>query len=661
MENVVVFQKLKRLFHNVPFLFFVLAGLIQYREIIFFSKKIGWDTLDALFPQFLFVVDSFKSSTLPFYNPYTLGGFSFSQNFFSVFLLNPLDIALAIFAIKISPLYVFHMQFPIFGILSGYWFYNFLKRNNQDFFLSILGGITYSSGILFPLVGQASFFYSFVLFAFLVGPFFDLINSRKFFQSFVGVLFLATLLLKAYFFFIPFLMIGAFFLLVKEDKTLLKIATLAMGAGALIYLLITYPVLVNLKSSTADLNGSFASPEPRLRSLVPEKIYFYSSIRNVLGDIVDSRLVDGSAWTKGFNLSIFFLFLYQFFIFLKDTDRKKEKGIILFILLFSMFVARGSFNSLHKAMPFIGSFRWAFSYVHFSQICYLLMIFYFPLRFEKLSLKDKKIISGIFLLFFTWIFIQAADKSAVLAALPICLILILNHTREKYILQFCLLVTSIYLFLPIESNRFDGKTEYEKVKSRKLDLLITSNARDVGEAGEYKFEDRGWIYDKKPTLNGYNNSIHPIFWYLKSHHEASEFFVSLCGDTTKLYKKRSDYSKNDNQYLIELSDDLITTIKESRCQESISDLNFGIDQVSFISSGKEVLLLQDMTGFNLQNQNLVEKRLIGGMRLVKSEPNEKLVFNFEKKHFIKSSIFICATFISSIFLLLMNINRRKYN
>jgi len=90
-----------------PMVFFLVASAVQYRKIIFEGKKIGWDTLDAIFPHFLYMVDCFKNGTFPYYNPLIMGGFSFGENYFTAFLLNPLDVFIAMLATVISPLYIF--------------------------------------------------------------------------------------------------------------------------------------------------------------------------------------------------------------------------------------------------------------------------------------------------------------------------------------------------------------------------------------------------------------------------------------------------------------------------------------------------------------------------------------------------------------------------
>jgi hypothetical protein len=648
-------DKLRNIIEKWPILFFAIASLIQYRKILFFSKKIGWDTLDAIFPHFLYMVDCFKQFSFPYYNPLTVGGFSFGQNFFTAFLLNPIDVFLALIGTLVSPLYIFQLAFPIFATLSGFWFYQFLKKINNDEWLSLLGGLAYLSGILFPLAGQSPFFFSFVLFPFLLSPFSNLVQSRKSLNILCAIVLLVTFLLKTYFFFIPFLMAGAFLLLLPQQKNNIKVFIFSLVVASFLYLIMTYPILIYLKQSLVDLNGSFISPEPRLRSLSPEKIFFSYSLSSVIGDLIDARLIPGSAWTNGFNLSILFLFIIQFFSLSLNRSNLTKRLMILGIMLFSMCMSYGYFYNLHKSLPVIGSFRWGFSYSHFAQICYLLLICFVGIDVKNIKSKVKYIMSSVFLLSFGWIIYQSQNIKPLVLIIPVLMLIYFFHKKEKYFLGMVIVFTFAYLGKNYNFNEVDGKTEYRDISHRSVLVNITDNKRDVGQPGDYLFEDRSWLYKKNPTLNGYNNSIHPIFWYLKSKPEVVSIVIPICHENVILLKKREAYPINDNEYLEAYRNDLLSYIEKSKCTEAITNLSFNINQLKFTAVTSKSIIIQNLDGFELENNSKIEQVLPGGLRIVESKINEQVVYKYKKSHVLINQVFLAISFLLSAFVLIFHL------
>jgi len=375
MKNMMILR-LRNFLEKSPLGFFALTALLQYREILFLNKKIGWDTLDAIFPHFLFMVDAFKNFSLPYYNPLIQGGFSFGENFFTAFLINPIDIVLALFSTFLPPLFVFQLQFPILAALSGYWVYRFFYKMNNDQLYALLGGFCYFSSMLFPVAGQLPFFYAFVLLAFLLGALNEYLETESLFKIVVLLVIFTSLLVKTYYFFIPFFLTIGFVISVKYYRMPLLKMLMVYGLVSLTYIFMTFPILFYLKSSMSDLYGTFLSPEPRLRSLVPEEVFYHGTFRGVIADVVDNRILRGGGFTRGFNIGLVLLFIIQFWFLLTRKKRIWEKFLFLSLMILSMFFANGNLSKVHSLIPLIKTFRWGFSYVHFSQIFFLFLIFF---------------------------------------------------------------------------------------------------------------------------------------------------------------------------------------------------------------------------------------------------------------------------------------------
>lgn len=660
MKNL-MFNKIRYLFEKHPLLFFGLAAVVQYREILFFNKKIGWDTLDAIFPHFLFMVDAFKSWTLPYYNPLIQGGFSFGENFFTAFLLNPIDILLAIVSTVLPPLFVFQLQFPVFAAFSGYWFFKFLYKINNEKTYAMLGGFCYFSSMLFPVAGQSPFFYAFVLLAFLLFPFPRLIERKGLLVTLVALVVLITLIIKAYYFFIPFFLVIGFVVNWHYYKLSFWKIFLLFAIASLVYLAITFPVFLYLKASLSDLNGSFVSPEPRLRSLVPEEVFYHSSITNVIADIIDNRILRGGGFTRGFNVGLVFLFFIQMFLFLKKREKVKEKSLFLILILLSMYCAKGSFSSIHNMIPLIKSFRWGFSYVHFSQIFFLFFVFFYPIRLENLTKNDKVVAAISFALFFGWIVLNAENLKYLVMILPVVWLLFIFLKKSKWLISSLFLLCIAFMFKGVDFNKIPDRGERQQISDRKIELKLYENYRDPGAQGDYQWESREWLYSKKPSLNGYNNSIHPIFWYLKSFPETTQIVIPLCSQEEIRIKSRSEYSKNDNKYLEEYRHDLINIIRNSKCSNQIERIYFTMSQLNFQTKSNTTLVLQNMNPFSLVTSNQIKERILpGGIRLISGPKDVTLAYEFPKKIWTKNIIFnlLCFLILAS-YLLKIAFNRLR--
>lgn len=625
---------MKNFLSKNPSIIFIVASLVQYREILFANKMIGWDSLDAIFPHFLYMVDAFKNFSLPYYNPLIQGGFSFGENFFTAFLLNPIDIFLALISTVLSPLFIFQLQFPILAALSGYWIYRFFLRINNDQAYSILGGLCYSTGMLFPVAGQLPFFYAFVFLAFMIFPFPILAETKKKLSLAASLVFAVSFLIKSYYFFIPFFMLLSFFGLIKFYKMSPKKLVLLLGIVSLSYIVITFPILFYLKTSLSDLLGSFVSPEPRLRSLVPEQVFYNSSIISVMGDIIDNKIITGGAWTKGFNIGLVFLFFVQFSLLVTQKEKAKEKSALLFFMVFTMFVARGSFNSLHNALPLIKSFRWAFSYVYFSQIFYLLFIFLYPIKWEQVSKNQTKVVSIVTIVLSALMFWKTSNPKA-LYQIVIVLWLIYSFIKKpEWVIFGVWALTLYYTTKSFHFNNVPAHLEKPLVKNRELILQLNQNERLPSKFGDYVWHDRTWLYTKKPTMDGYNNSVHPIFWYLKGHEITKNIVIPLCMNGEYVIKDRKSYPENDNKYLEAYRDDLLQMVEKNKCLQTITTIDFKMDSLRFKTQSNHTLVLQNMSSFKLNSRGL-EKNLPGGIRLISAPIGTEITFDFNKSLWVK--------------------------
>lgn len=654
-------EREKRLFNSYPFLFFSLLGIIQYHKALFRGKAIGWDSMDALYPTFLYFVDCVKNFEFPFYNPFTLGGIPIGYNFFSSFMLNPIDFLLVLIASVVSPLYIFLLQFPLFAILSGYWIFKYLRQINGELALSYIGGIAYFAYIMFPLAGQSPFFYSFVLFAFLLSPFKTLITSENKVQIALACVVLIALLMKAYFFFIPFFMLAAFVILAKDKSISFKTLFFTLAISCVVYFALAYPVLSYLKNSLADLSGDFISPEPRLRSLLPEEVLYSSSVLNVLGALIDSFYMGVEGWTKGFNIAIFFLFLVQLFMSIKTKSLRPMDFALFFLMVFFIFMSTGHLSFLHDRLPLLRSFRWGFSYIHLSQICYLFFICSRPNFIKAMTSWDRITVSMVLLILFgglVWLNFSVLTIKLVLPLILLVLVLIL---LPRYFFSLVMLITIIYIAIFARRISFVGGNpiaEYELTNGRVQKVVITENKRNIGEAGDYLFNDRTWLYRKEPSLNGYNNTIHPIYWYLKGRKTAESFVVSIC-DPKIFDLGHREFGEKDNVYLENLTSDIVQNIRAYRCKENIQSFQATPQSLSFTTVSKYTLVLQNLDFFGSDEKIIREKRLPGGMRILEASPGSQIDLEYQKRSILKHLLYLFACLVVFV-LVAFSVARQRF-
>ncbi|HXH73870.1 MAG TPA: hypothetical protein VNJ08_02825 [Bacteriovoracaceae bacterium] len=639
---------LKKYLPHYPVIFLSLMGLLQYSKVLFKGRSVGWDTVDAFFPPHLFFVDCFKKFIFPFYNPFSMGGVSIGHNYITAFMLNPIDILLSLFGTVISPLYMFQVQFPIFSIFSGYWIFCYLKSVNvENILLSLIGGLAYFAAIMYPLAGQAQFFYSFTLLAFLLSPFRDLsVSNNKIYNAF-GIMALVSIMLKAYFFFIPFFFLGAFCLMAFDKSLPIKKVIFIFACVSVTYLVLTLPILNYFKSSMADLYGNFISPEPRLRSLVPEKIMYSPSFMSVLGDIIDRYYIPGGAWTRGFNISFVFLFFTQLYLFLTSGGKRVRDFALLFLMVFFIFMAKGAFATLHENLPVLSSFRWGSSYVYFSQICYLFFICSRPFDYSRLKWLHGLCISvGLTILYLALARIQPAVLSFSLIS-PIILLISVLIFRPRFLLTVVIIFTVIYALIHAKTISLVNRNpigEYDLTNQRNQKISIEKNERDIGVPGDYLFNERSWLYRKIPSMNGYNSATHPIFWYLKARPESGKIVIPICNEAFFNFGERGTYDPNDNKYMDKLRDDIITGIQKYRCSEEIVNFHATPDEIQFMPVGPYTLILQNVEHFKTISETKKERNFPGGIRIIESEPGKMVQLSYKKSSVAANLVFLIISF-----------------
>jgi hypothetical protein len=638
-------------FFKRPILVLGIVVVLQYAQIIL-GKSIGWDTTAAIYPYFLFIVDCFKNLVYPYYNPFVLGGFSLPDNFFTAFMFNPLDFFLALLGCVLPPFHVFQLQFPVFAFLSGRWVYDYFKIRNDNELLCLLGGMIFSTAIMFPLRGQGPFFFSFVLLAFLLSPY-NRMMSSEITQKFLALLALLTLMMKSYFFFVPFVLLIAALAIFTERKQQKKILLGGLVISAISYAVLTFPILTQLKMSLTDLNGNFISPEPRLRSLVPEKVLYSPSLLSAIADVFDANYLSGGAWTKGVGISVLLLFLCQLYFFLKFGLERRRFIFLLFVMAFSILTAHGTLRLLHENIPILSSFRWAFSYIHFAQMAYIAILCSRDIDVAEIDRPIRIKIAVIMgLITSVAAFINFSGKSLALIGIT-ALILFVFIKAPRYVLPVLLLSVSGNALQAGKRLHFDfGSTSEEgkKAATRSLDIEIIENKRAQGDLGNYEFDDRSWLYEKIPTLEGYNNSIHPIFWYLKGHESTKNFVIPLCEKTPNDWWQKTTYHENDNVYLEEISGLILRTIQDKQCPEAISEFYLSTEDLKFRATSAHSLVLQNVTAFDVTTPIISETYLPGGMRIIGTKPGEMVELKYQKERATPSQAFVLLGLLAFLFL-----------
>lgn len=643
-----------------PYTFFFFCILIQYSPIIFAKKIVGWDSLDAYFPGFLFLVDSINELTFPSYIPFLLGGISFAENFFYGLVLNPIDIGMALIATKISPLFIFQLQFPVFAFLSVCWVYNFLLKFNNNSTHSVLGAMTYLISTLNSLHGQSSFFYSFVLLAFLLDPFYNLIKKKNIIHFIFSTVILISILIKSYFFFIPFMVLFSFLAHMyykNRQKFFFEFKFLfSCFLAVLVYYFLFKAINSDYIQSTSDLLGDFRSPDPRLRSLIPEKMY-YSSLKQIIADMVDSHILVGASWSM--NSILFILpFFAQITIMFKTKDQWLSKLLILIAMILSLLAAGGIFANIHKSIPFINSVRWGFAYTHFAQLFYFAFIFLYSISLEDMSsaLREK---IGIFWLIIYFAFVTYSFKLGKSEELKFSLFTLFTvyffvFKKELFYRSFMLVL--VFFSFRLIKDFDNGKDEYQSLSKRYLGTNVTYNFRDVSNTSDYDPLNRNWLYNRIPSLDGYNNTIHPIFRYLKGVSEAGRIVIPLCPKKPLILKERSDYPNNDNEYLKALKKDIIDLIKRNKCKKIIDDFELTQKKLIFTGVSEATLILQNLRPFVLEKRvSALVKNMPGGLKLISHKKNEQIIFNFDINRVFDFKIFNIISFVIIILYLSLNL------
>lgn len=645
-----LFEKIEKKIRYNKYFILALFSIFQYRHVIFGEKLIGWDSLDAIFPNFLYIVDCLKNLKFPYYNPFTQGGYSLTNNFFTVYLFNPFDLFMAVCAQAFNPLYVFQLQFPVVSIASGWMIYRYMERKNRDFGPSMLAAISFPAFVMYPLAGQLPFFYAFFMFSYLISLHEEIIKLHPRIGIVFASIVLMFLLVKSYFFFIPFFITLSLTQLLpgrsKGEKAMIITSLLAASVG---YFIINYPVYIMLKSGALDLNGSFVSPEPRLRSLVPMGVSYATSPWVSVADIVDNRNWERGAWTEGFN----YLFLYAYFVcmfrvFSRENRKNWGKGVLsvicvaLFILL-----ASGKLKSIHSYIPLVSGSRWGFSYVHFAQIFFLDIVCWKGFEINRIKKVERLVITIFVILVALNTSNFSFNLSSVVTLIIILLSIIVFNFKSLYFTSFIFLITIGYIFRVVPFNTIDKKNEYREVNERNHSVLITKNEREVGSIGEYKYQDRQWIYKKEMTLNGYNNSIHPSFWYMKGREDFKKIVIPLC--TLPHFKKRKSYPVSDNLYLESWRDDLVKIIQNNNCDSKINKISVDSESFKYISSSRYNLILQNLSGFRSEHSYGI-KFLSGSIALVEGQPFKEVILVYSS---LSSKITMLVVVMSFIFLIIL--------
>jgi hypothetical protein len=312
---------------------------------------------------------------------------------------------------------------------------------------------------------------------------------------------------------------------------------------------------------------------------------------------------------------------------LRFPKNLKQKVFLGAIVVF-IFMAQGTLGFLHKMLPLVGSARWAFSYVYFAQIFVLFYVCSKTMDVEQLGLRYRMKLGALLSIGYLVILATKPQFRVPFDLLIFTgLILMLLMLPKKLTFTTLVLTTfhAVDLQRTVKNVGEDEVSDYLKTEQRHRPVNITINSRATGKTGHYDYRDRNWIYKKVPSMNGYNNSVHPIFWYLKGTPLGERFVIPLCGDGPVILGERGSYPENDNAYLEGLRDRLLEVVSNSRCGEDVTQFQFGPSEMRFTPVSELTLIVQNMSSF----ESVGAQRLPGGMLLMKTQIGKEVRIKFK--------------------------------
>lgn len=545
---------------NLRFLLIAtLTWLLCFIKSIIGKTYTSWDTHDIGFVNFLYFSDSLRSGSFPLWNHFIQSG-TFFPSLNNIGLFSPFQLIFVALSWLISPVYAYELMIQMVVLTGAVGSYLLCRSYTSDRLIALFGAIAFAVAVLVPIVGQIAFVVSLSSLPWLVFACIKITSTRgsSLLYLILGVLG-AFYLVSGYIWMnLVNLIIVAIFSLgllvhkyARAQGQYRKMVTRSLvnlliffGSMIFLYACLVLPGYLSMSFNYSLFNGDYATPEPRLRSLMALQHYSYSSIYKVLVGTVDPRIVMNNGswmaempmwfWGGGWVLVILFL----------GTSTRKFLAMQLFwlgLLTVALLYSAGDDNflgKLVKATPILNANRWWYIGVAYAMASLVFLTIprlmalkeragqpqqIFSLPVHELQVLLVGALSACLLYYF-----KSPPLQFVLVGVIVALLLLLNRTRNHALWQNLLSILIGINVLAIASMPYaipshtpdliaSGAGGYsQQIREREKNVDITKNFRTVGKGDIYIFNDQQWLLRKIPFTHGYNNLGNPFVWYVKN-------------------------------------------------------------------------------------------------------------------------------------------------
>jgi len=509
------------------------------------ARFTGWDARDLALANFTYFSDCLKSGIIPLWNPFVLGG-DYFFNLNNAFLFNPLTAPFEMLAWLINPALVFEW-FIFFGCLlaaAGTYRAALLARCRP--WIAAWSGCAYALLLCVPILGQPSFLYSLAAYPWLFWTILSTREETSGFRLFTRFLWAGLIMANGY----PWLNLcgvfgGALYYAsharrLRPDSRLTEQARVVLIAGtamAATWVVLLLPGWLNLRGNYAMLADSFASMEPRLRSLaVRPEPGILSVITGMDGAMVRRELarfclaladpqggpVKYILWSDGVGITLFSLLAF-------GALREKwlsRHWFFLAVMAASVIYSSGLAWPYVSRIPILSANRWIRLGIYFAAASAIAIAAQdLARRPEKSSLKAWKcaavaaVIVGFGAVLISqerWTSLFAYAASLCAAALALFPGFGPRAARLGLLLSLSLIVARAWIVHGATPSNNLANAVSPMFKARVTAPVYDGTKRKTGASEIYEYDDLSWVVRKEPISHGYDNQSDPLYWFVKN-------------------------------------------------------------------------------------------------------------------------------------------------
>lgn len=541
------------IFHRIDL--YVVLGMTF---LVFFGQNLlgiqytGWDTHDLGFTSFLYFNDALQSGQIPLWNPFIQGG-TFHASLFNVGNYTPFQWIFFFLSQYISPLYAYELMIQSVTLIGLAGFYFWLKSRSDNVPISIFGAHAFFLSVLMPLVGQIMF-----LFSLSALPWMLLVcekamrheeKKNQWALHLTWGILIASFMASGY----PWMNVMNFAIAVSyvfslyitngfkrcNDVRVVAGNLLIFFTGAVVVLVCYYgPGYYALKFYYHIFNGDYASHEPRLRSLSPNKWGFsYRNISEAIVSTIDPRILRNNAesisklplWSWGVGWVVVLILANQN-ISLKFL---RQNIYWLVVLLFFLLYSSGTLAELVPYLPIFNANRW---WVLGQVYVFMSLIVLATNGLIQVKDSDRRTRGLGRLLVCTIVFIVALmfwsaplDQYVLILAVSVTIYYLFSSNspirwRRGLVMLMSLNLLSFVLILDSipgisrSQHMISGdpsQNYFKEIEQRKAYPDLIENYRRLGHSDIYIYNDLEWLIKKVPFSHGYNPLGNPLYWHLK--------------------------------------------------------------------------------------------------------------------------------------------------